>query len=311
MPPEPTRVAVIDIGSNSTRLMVADVALGNGDDVIEVERRSRVTRLGRGVDLSGALSVEAVEDVCRTIGEYIEIQRDLGAKLISAIATSAVRDATNGSAFIAELRERFALEARLLDGEEEARLTYRGATAAFPPSEPTLVIDIGGGSTELIVGVGRRVSFHTSLQAGVVRHTERHLVGDPPNTPQLEALAADIRHLVDVALEKRTSTRAVNGIGVAGTPTSLAALDMQLSPYDPDAVHGHQLSLTSIQRMLAQLAGVPLEQRAELVGLHPDRAPTIVAGVIILIEVMRAFDLDRITVSEHDILYGAALAATT
>ncbi len=154
------RVAVIDVGTNSTRLLVADVA---GGRVSPLERRSTVTRLGRGVDLSGLLASEAIEDVCSAIGGYLEILRDLGAETVDAIATSAVRDAENGSAFIAELRERFALSARVLDGEEEARLTYLGATSESPPSEPTLVVDIGGGSTELIVGSGTDIAFHDSL----------------------------------------------------------------------------------------------------------------------------------------------------
>lgn len=302
------KVAVIDIGTNSTRLLVAEV---EGHEVRELERRSTVTRLGRGVDLSGALAVEAIERVCETVAEYIEIYRAHDVQHVAAIATSAVRDAANGSAFLAELRERFALEAELIDGEKEALLTYRGATSARPPTVPTLVVDIGGGSTELVVGQGSEISFFSSLQAGVVRHSERHLVSDPPNTPQLEALAADIRNLVDVALEDHPEERirVEQAIGVAGTPTSLAAIDLGLVPYDPERVHGHELPLSEIQRMLSKLAGLPLEQRSEIPGLHPDRAPTIVAGVVILIEVMRAFDLDRITVSEHDILYGAALAA--
>src|SRR6478672_9277083 len=145
------RVAVIDIGSNSTRLLVADVVDGR---VTEVERQSRVTRLGRGVDLSGQLSAEAIEAACAAIGDYMAICREGGVENIDAIATSAVRDASNGSAFAAELRERFALSARVLDGEEEARLTYLGATCESLPTEPTLVIDIGGGSTEMIVGTG-------------------------------------------------------------------------------------------------------------------------------------------------------------
>lgn len=308
MTPRGEKVAVIDIGTNSTRLLVADI---DGNAVNELARRSTVTRLGRGVDLSGALSVEAIERVCETVSSYIRIYEELGATRVKAIATSAVRDAGNGDAFMAELRERFNLTAELIDGDQEARLTYRGATAAEPPENSTLVIDIGGGSTELIVGRGNEISFFTSLQAGVVRHTERHLVGDPPNTPQLEALAADIRHLLDIALEDASGAmlEVERAIGVAGTPTSLAAIDLELIPYDPARVHGHEITLGSIQRMLARLAGLPLAKRTEIPGLHPDRAPTIVAGVIILIEVMRAFNLDRVTVSEHDILYGAALVA--
>src|SRR6187200_3403035 len=177
------RVAVVDIGTNSTRLLVADVEDGR---VSPLERRSTVTRLGRGVDLSGHLAGEAIDDVCAAIVGYLEIVEELGAEMVDAIATSAVRDADNGSAFIAELRERFALSARVLDGEEEARATYLGATSESLPTEPTLVVDIGGGSTELIVGSGTEIAFHDSLQAGVVRHSERHISQDPPAASELE-----------------------------------------------------------------------------------------------------------------------------
>jgi exopolyphosphatase/guanosine-5'-triphosphate,3'-diphosphate pyrophosphatase len=297
---------VIDVGTNSARLLVADVTEGR---VSPVERRSRVTRLGRGVDLSGRLSAEAIEDACEAIGDYVTAYRELGAETVDAIATSAVRDAENGSAFVAELRERFALSARVLDGEEEARLTYLGATADRPPAEPTLVVDIGGGSTELIVGTGTEISFHTSLQAGVVRHSERHIGSDPPTAVELESLAADVRGLIEAAVGDGVEAKA--GIAVAGTPTSLAAVEMELEPYDPTRVHGHVLSLPSIQRMLSRLASTPLSQRVEIPGLHPDRAPTIVAGVVILVEAMRAFGLERIEVSEHDILYGTAISAAS
>jgi exopolyphosphatase / guanosine-5'-triphosphate,3'-diphosphate pyrophosphatase len=305
MPFDPLRVAVIDIGSNSTRLLVADVADGR---VAPVERRSTVTRLGRGVDLTGRLATEAIEAACAAVDPYVATLQERGAERVDAIATSAVRDAANGGAFVAELRERFALSARVLGGDEEARLTYLGATSEHVPEEPTLVIDIGGGSTELIVGEGREIEWHASLQAGVVRHTERHLSSDPPTPVELEALAADLRGLIEAAVAE--APRAAAGIAVAGTPTSLAAIELELVPYDPKWVHGHLLELPSIQRMLSRLAAAPLARRSEIPGLHADRAPTIVAGVVTLVEVMRAFDLERITVSEHDILYGAAIALT-
>ena len=300
------RVAVIDIGSNSTRLLIADVESGR---VSEVERQSRVTRLGRGVDLSGQLSAEAIEAACDAIADYVEICRETGVEKVEAIATSAVRDASNGSAFVAELRERFALSARVLDGEEEARLTYLGATCEHSPSEPTLVVDIGGGSTELIVGTGEEVAFHTSLQAGVVRHSERHISSDPPTALELEALATDFRSLIESATVAAPAATA--GIAVAGTPTSLASVEIGLEPYDPKQVHGHTLTLPTIQRLLSQLASAPLSKRVEIRGLHPDRAPNIVAGVVILVETMRAFGLEQIAVSEHDILYGTAIAAVS
>ena len=302
------RVAVLDIGSNSTRLLVADV---NGSRVSEVERRSRVTRLGRGVDLAGQLSSEAIEAACAAVADYVAICGNLGIERVESIATSAVRDAANGEAFVAELRERFALSTRVLDGEEEARLTYTGATAESPPAVPTLVVDIGGGSTELVVGTGSDVSFHASLQAGVVRHTERHVAGDPPTTRELEALAADIRGLLAESVTGRTGTPAEAGVAVAGTPTSLASIELGLEPYDPRQVHGHTLTLPTIQRLLSRLASAPLSKRREIPGLHPDRAPNIVAGVVILVETMRAFRLDRISVSEHDILYGTAISAAS
>jgi len=302
------RAAVVDIGSNSTRLLIADVAAGR---VSEVERQSRVTRLGRGVDLTEQLSAEAIEAACEAIADYVEICREAGVEAVEAIATSAVRDASNGSAFVAELRERFALSARVLDGEEEARLTYVGATCERSPSEPTLVVDIGGGSTELIVGTGDEIAFHTSLQAGVVRHSERHVSTDPPTALELEALAADVRALIEGAISNQPGATAGAGIAVAGTPTSLASIEIGLEPYDPKQVHGHTLTLTSIQRLLSQLASAPLAKRVEIVGLHPDRAPNIVAGVVILVETMRAFGLERIDVSEHDILYGAAIGAVS
>jgi len=300
----PRKVAVVDVGTNSTRLLVADV----DGCVSKLERQSRVTRLGRGVDLSGRLSNEAVEATCAAIADYVSIYREAGAEAIDAIATSAVRDAANGEAFIAELRERFALTARVLDGGEEARLTYLGATSERLPTEPTVVIDIGGGSTELVVGTGAEIAFRASLQAGVVRHTERHVSADPPTATELEELAADVRGLIEAAIDDQPEANAMAGIAVAGTPTSLASVEMELEPYDPARVHGHVLTLDTIQRLLSRLASVPLSERIEIPGLHPDRAPTIVTGVVILVEAMRAFGLNQIEVSEHDILYGAALS---
>jgi exopolyphosphatase / guanosine-5'-triphosphate,3'-diphosphate pyrophosphatase len=300
------RVAVVDIGTNSTRLLVADVGDGR---LQEVTRRSTVTRLGRGVDTSAQLSAEAIEDVCFVVGKYIQLYSELEAGRVVAIATSAVRDASNSQMFLAELRERFALDARILNGAEEAGLTYAGASAERPAGERTLVVDIGGGSTELIVGDGPEVGFYASLQAGTVRHTERYLKTDPAEPAQLEDLAADVRGLIDEALEGAALGQANDGIAVAGTPTSLAAIDQDLEPYDPERVHGYRLSLDSIQHMLSALAAKPLAERLQVRGLQPGRAATIVAGVVILIQAMRAFGLNEIEVSEHDILWGAALEA--
>ena len=294
------------MGTNSTRLLVAEVVDGR---VREIERQSTVTRLGRGVDTSGQLAAEAIEDVCEAVAGYVEIYERHGVDRVRAIATSAVRDARNGDMFRAELRERFALDTRILDGAEEARLTYLGACAERPPTPKTLVIDIGGGSTELVIGDGPYVGFYASLQVGTVRHTERHITHDPAEASELEALAGDVQVLIDRSLEGAALAQANLGIGVAGTPTSLAAIEQELDPYDPELVHGYVLSLESIQRLYSRLASMTLEQRLQVVGLHKGRAPTIVAGVVILIQVMRAFGLTEIEVSEHDILWGAALEA--
>jgi exopolyphosphatase / guanosine-5'-triphosphate,3'-diphosphate pyrophosphatase len=300
------RVAVVDMGTNSTRLLVADV---DGGRVSELERRSTVTRLGRGVDTTQQLAIEAIDDVANAVGEYISLYEPLKPDVVAVLATSAVRDATNAGAFIAELRERFALDARILTGEEEARLTYVGAIAGRPQADGTLVIDIGGGSTELVVGGGDEVRFHSSLQVGTVRHTERHIRSDPPTAPELEALAEDVRKLIFDELAAAEFFDIRMGIAVAGTPTSLAAIEQELDPYDPEMVHGYVLSLDGIQRLYSMLSGKSLEERLKVTGLHPGRAPTIVAGVVILIQAMRAFGLQKIEVSEHDILDGAALEA--
>jgi exopolyphosphatase/guanosine-5'-triphosphate,3'-diphosphate pyrophosphatase len=299
------RVAVVDIGTNSTRLLVADVADGQ---VAEVERRSIVTRLGRGVDTSGQLAGEAMEDVFRTVAEYVETYESLGAERVNAIATSAVRDAANSGAFIAELRERFGLDARILAGAEEAGLVYLGATADRPASsDSTLVIDIGGGSTELVVGTGHDVGFYVSTQVGVVRHTERYIATDPPTAAELDALAADACAIFEAAVPPgvRQTTRAA--IAVAGTATSLGAIDLDLERWIPNTAHGHRLTLASCAAILERLAALPESQRRMVRGLHPDRAPTIIAGVVVLIEALRAFGLDSTEVSDHDILRGAAL----
>lgn len=304
--PHSRRVAVIDIGTNSTRLLVADVT---GTTVDEVERRTTVTRLGRGVDHSGRLSADAIEAVCETVAGYVALIAESGAEATSVIATSAVRDAENGSAFVAELRERFALDAEVFDGDLEAQTTYLGTTAGRSGDEVLLVADIGGGSTELIIGQGKRPLFHRSLQAGVVRHTERMLANDPPGASELERLADDLGRLIAKALEGEQIPEVEHGVAVAGTPASLVAVDLRLDPYDPEQVEGHVLRLGTVQHWLSKLSSMPLEQRKQVTGLHPDRAEAIVAGLVILIEIMRTFGLEEVEVSEHDILYGGAIRA--
>jgi len=301
------RVAVVDIGTNSTRLLIAEVDPATGS-VEELLRRSQVTRLGAGVDSGGLLSEEAVARVLSTLAGYRAEIDSHNTQANLAVLTSAVREAANGTAFAARVREGFGLDARVLSGSQEAQLTFLGAMSARPgASEPTVVIDIGGGSTEYIVGVGRAASFHVSLPVGVVRMSERHIHSDPPSPDELQRLASDARTILLEGLPREERAPVTRGIAVAGTATSAAAIDQELEPYDPARVHGYPLQLATVELLLARLADMTEERRRSVVGLSPDRAPTIVAGMILLEESFRAFELHEVEVSEHDILFGGAL----
>jgi exopolyphosphatase/guanosine-5'-triphosphate,3'-diphosphate pyrophosphatase len=302
------RVAVVDIGTNSTRLLIAD--LQDGRVTQELDRRSEVTRLGQGVDASGRLADEAMQRVYTTLDAYRHAIDEAHADKSVAVLTSAVRDAANGAEFTDTVKTRYGLEARTIAGEEEARLTFLGATSERDPNDPTplVVIDIGGGSTELVVGARGKVDFHVSTQAGVVRQTERHIHTDPPTTEETDALAQEVRQIIEQAVPADRRAEPEAAVAVAGTATSLAAIDQALDPYDPDKVHGYTLSKDRCEALLTRLAKLPLQQRREVTGLHPDRAPTIVAGVVILLQALEAFGLDEVEISEHDILRGAALA---
>jgi exopolyphosphatase/guanosine-5'-triphosphate,3'-diphosphate pyrophosphatase len=300
-PRERRRVAVVDIGTNSTRLLVAEV---DGGDLAELQRESIVTRLGEGVDATGRLGDAPMQRVFAALDRYAEAIERHGAASRTAVLTSAVRDAANGDEFAAAVRERYGLDALTLSGAEEARLTYLGATASRSGGEPLVVIDIGGGSTELVVGVGDAVEFHTSTQVGVVRHSERHLHSDPPAPEELRALAEDARAAVDAVVPE---ARPAGGIATGGTATQLASVDLGLAEHDRERVEGHTLSLATLRELRDRLAALPLEQRRGVRGLDPARAPTIVAGVTILIEAVGAFGLDGVEVSERDILWGVAL----
>jgi exopolyphosphatase/guanosine-5'-triphosphate,3'-diphosphate pyrophosphatase len=301
------RVAVVDIGTNSTRLLIAAVDPESGS-VEELLRRSEVTRLGDGVDAAGELSDEAAGRVFARLTEYRAAIDEHGCEANIAVLTSAVRDARNGPEFAARVREEYGLDARVLSGDEEAQLTFLGAMSGRPaPTVPAVVIDIGGGSTEFVVGVGRTAAFHVSLPVGVVRMSERHIHSDPPTREELQALAHDVRETLLAGLPAEERAPVKLGIAVAGTATSAAAIDQELDPYDPARVHGYPLLLATVELLLARLAEKPEEERRRVAGLNPDRAPTIIAGMIVLAEALRAFELEQVEVSEHDILYGGAL----
>jgi exopolyphosphatase / guanosine-5'-triphosphate,3'-diphosphate pyrophosphatase len=294
-----SRVAAVDLGTNSTRLLVADVENGSLE---EVSRRLTITRLGEGVDERRRLLPVPIARVRNCLADYRRELETLGADRTLCIATSAVRDAENGEAFLGEVEWSYGFTTRLLTGEEEAALMIRGVTAGRPPLDGVLVVDIGGGSTELVLASDGDVAFATSLDVGCVRITERFLRSDPPSRPELAAAGAYVRSLLP-------ELDAAAAIGVAGTVTTVATLDLRDTEYDPVRTHGHRLPLGSVEDQLERLAAMTTEERVTVPGIEPGRAPVIVAGIVVLREVMAAYGLDAIEVSERDVLHGAAFAA--
>jgi exopolyphosphatase / guanosine-5'-triphosphate,3'-diphosphate pyrophosphatase len=286
------RVGVVDLGTNSTRLLVADV---DGERVDEVSRRSAITRLGEGVDERRTLLPLPIARVRNVLSEYRRELEELDTERVLAIGTSAVRDAENGEAFLGEIEWSYGFASRLLSGDEEAELTRRGVANGRVLGDETLVLDVGGGSTELITA-----HEQTSIDVGSVRLTERHLRSDPPTREELETAAEAVRAALP-PLEPN------DAIGVAGTVTTLAALE--LGGYDPQRVHGYRLSREAVAAQLERLASVPLAERRELPGLEPKRAPVIVGGAVVVREVLDRYGLDGLDASERDLLHGAALEA--
>ena len=296
------RVAGIDIGTNTTRLLVADVV--DGRIAGELHRESRITRLGEGVDARGRLLPAPIARVRNVLADYRRSLESLGAERVLAIATSAMRDAENGEAFLGEVEWSYGFATRLLSGDEEALLTRRGVASGRQLRAGTLVIDLGGGSTELVLD-----GWHESLELGSVRHTERFLASDPPTAEELARCAADARALLAERVSGTIREQTTAAVAVAGTVTTLAALDLGLERYDRDRVDGHRLSAAAVRVQLDRLAALPLAERRLLPAMEPERAPVIVAGTVILAELLDAFSLDGVDVSEHDVLDGAALAA--
>lgn len=297
-----TRVAAVDLGTNSTRLLVADVS---GEALNEIERLMRITHLGEAVDHTGRLGAAGIGRVAECVEDYALRARRLGAVRVLAVATSAVRDARNGGEFLTALERDLGIETRLLTGAEEAAMTFRGVTSARPVQPDTLVCDIGGGSTELILGGPDGVAGAASVDVGCVRMSERHLAGDPPAEREL----AELREATRRSLPAGLIGAAKRLVGVAGTVTTLATIDLDLEQELPELVDQHALTAETVEAQLSRLASMPLARRREMRGLMPARAPTIVAGAAILAEVLRATGLPELRVSERDILHGAALHA--
>jgi exopolyphosphatase/guanosine-5'-triphosphate,3'-diphosphate pyrophosphatase len=277
-------VAAIDLGTNTTRVLVAEVVDGRVD---ELHRESRITRLGEGVDARRRLLPVPIARVRNVLSDYRRTAESRGAARTLLVATSAVRDAENGEAFLGELEWSYGFVTRLLTGDEEAELTLRGVGRLGPS---TLLVDIGGGSTELVLG-----GFRTSLALGSVRFTERY--GD------------DAGASMDAARELLPKLEPADAVGVAATITTLAALDLGLERYDRERVHGHVLTRAGALAQLDRLAALPLEERRQVSALDPERAPVIVAGAAVLVAILDRYGLETIRVSERDLLDGAALAA--
>ena len=278
-------VAAVDLGSNTTRLLVGRAEDGR---VEELHRETRITRLGEGVDTRRRLLPVPIARVRNALSDYRRTAESLGAERTLLVATSAVRDAENGEAFLGEIEWSYGFATQLLSGDEEAELTRRGVGEL---GAATLLVDIGGGSTELVLG-----GFRTSLPMGSVRFTERH--------------GEDVDASIETASALLPELEPEDGVGVAATITSLAALDLGLEEYDRARVHGHVLSRDGARAQLERLAALPLDERRRVPALEPDRAPVIVAGGAILVAILDRYGLESIRVSERDLLDGAALAAT-
>jgi exopolyphosphatase/guanosine-5'-triphosphate,3'-diphosphate pyrophosphatase len=277
-------VAAVDLGTNTTRLLVGRVV---DERVEELHRETRITRLGEGVDARGRLLPVPIARVRNALSDYRRTAESLGAERTLLVATSAVREADNGEAFLGEIEWSYGFATRLLSGCEEAKLTQRGVGEL---AAATLLVDIGGGSTELVLD-----GFQTSLPLGSVRFTERH--GD------------DVDASIQAAQGLLPELRAESAVGVAATITTLAALDLGLDEYDRARVHGHVLTRDAARAQLERLAALPLEERRRVPALDPERAPVIVAGGAILLAILDGYELESIRVSERDLLDGAALAA--
>ncbi|MET8923637.1 Ppx/GppA phosphatase family protein [Streptomyces sp. NPDC004623] len=311
-----TRVAAVDCGTNSIRLLVADVDPATGD-FTELDRRMRIVRLGQGVDRTGRLAPEALErtfDACR---DYAAAIKELGAERIRFVATSASRDAENSDTFVRGVQEILGVEPEVVTGDLEAQLSFDGATKELVGADhlekPYLVVDIGGGSTEFVVG-DDRVRAARSVDIGCVRMTERHLVLDgavldPPTPDRIAAIRADVAAALDLVEETVPISSAATLVGLAGTVTTVAAMALGLEEYDSEAIHHSRVSVERVRELTERLLASTHEERAAIPAMHPGRVDVIASGALVLLAVMERAGAREVVVSEHDILDGIAWSA--
>jgi exopolyphosphatase / guanosine-5'-triphosphate,3'-diphosphate pyrophosphatase len=307
------RVAAIDIGTNSVRLLVAEVDGASPRDakIVPVDRRMRITRLGQGVDKTRALAPEAIERTVAVLREYRAALDEHGVTQVRATATSAARDASNRDDFFAAAHDALGVTPELISGDEEAALSFLGATADLDAPAPYLVVDIGGGSTEFVLGTDAPTGL-VSLDMGCVRITEQYLESDPPAPEELSNAVAAVRDLVaEVPREIPGATEAATLVGLAGTVTTVAAVELGIPEYDPEKIHHFVLTREAAEDVFRTLATEDAEQRAHNPGLEPGRVDVIVGGAAVLVGIFRTLGFDRMLVSEADILDGLVRSQVT
>ncbi|MFA5889950.1 MAG: Ppx/GppA phosphatase family protein [Actinomycetota bacterium] len=299
-----TRFGVVDVGTNSVRVLVAEA---DSRDLRDVERDLLITRLGEGVDRERRLGDDPMRRTVAVIAEYVQRCRAAGATKIRVIATSAVRDAANREEFLTAVKDACGIRPDVLAGEEEARLGFAGATASIAAPEPYLVLDIGGGSTELVRGAAGAERF-VSMDIGAVRLTERHIHSDPPTTADLALARADAEEHLARAIRVVGDEPVGTLVGLAGTITSAAAIHLGLEGYDRDAIHHARVPRAAVDGIRRRLSALTSQDRRRLPAMPRGREDVIVAGLVILESVMDRFGCGEVLVSESDILDGAALA---
>ncbi|MEI7778118.1 MAG: Ppx/GppA phosphatase family protein [Actinomycetes bacterium] len=300
-----TRVGAIDCGTNSIRLLIADIDATDG--LIDVDRRMEIVRLGEDVDRTGQLAPAALERTfaaCETFAVVLGIH---GVSRLRFVATSASRDASNREIFVAGVRDRLGVEPEVISGTEEAALAFAGATWGTTGAVARLVVDIGGGSTEFVLGVDRPTAS-CSVNIGCVRITERHLRSDPPTAAEIAAATADIDAALDVVEQSVPLIVAANIVGLAGSVTTVAAIALGLTQYDATRIHGSVIPTQEVHRIAADLLAMTRAERAGLAVMHPGRVDVIGAGALVLSRILDRTGLAAVTVSEHDILDGIALS---
>jgi exopolyphosphatase / guanosine-5'-triphosphate,3'-diphosphate pyrophosphatase len=306
------RVAAVDCGTNSIRLLIADVDPDRAT-LTDVDRRMEIVRLGQGVDTTGRLAPDALDRTLTALSGYAALVAEQGAEAVRMVATSATRDAANADEFVRRVTEVLGTGPEVLSGDGEARLSFLGATAELGPQVPSpfLVVDIGGGSTEFVLGADGEVTSALSVDIGCVRMTERHLRADPPTGPQIAAATADIDAAITSAAAVVDVTQARTLVGLAGSVTTVAGIALDLPGYDPERLHHTRISAAQVHEVTTRLLAQTRAERARIPVMHPGRIDVIGAGALILDRLMIQLGLAEVLVSEHDILDGIAWSIAT